>query len=117
MTINNIQNHNYNLKNTDLENMFKIHVDKNDNAVFNINETLYLNYDKPDLKVYITEHPNHWSTLSYKIYKTTRLAWLLMKLNNISTADCFKRVPPATPIFYLDEGIVNQILLEINKAD
>ena len=77
------------LKITDLENIFDIYVDKRNNAVFNANETLYINVNKDTLPEFVCSSPMHWTILSYKIYGTTRLAWLLLKINNIDMKDVF----------------------------
>jgi len=90
------------LKITDLENFFEVHKDVYDRFYFNINETLYFDVAKPDLNsenttqlqidstglaVYTCTTPSFWTLLSYKIYGTTRLAWLLMKLNDVDSSN------------------------------
>lgn len=108
-------NLNYGNKVTDLENSFKIHVDKNNNAVFNLNETVYFNFPGSMIKLYVLDHPLHWSTISYKIYNTTRLAWFLMKLNNVPLDRMFKKVFPSSSVFYVDKEHVQRILNEMAK--
>ena len=43
----------------------------------------------------------HWTLISYKIYGTTRLAWLLWKANNVQMADTFKVKMPGDIVYYL----------------
>ncbi|MBP5784267.1 MAG: hypothetical protein J6W16_01615, partial [Methanobrevibacter sp.] len=49
------------LKITDLENIFDIVVDKRENAVFNANETLYINVDRDLLPEHIVTSEMHWT--------------------------------------------------------
>lgn len=105
---------NYNLSKADMENILSIYIDKNNNLVFNLNETLYI---KPlgGLDVMTIDHPMHWSTLSYKLYETTRFAWLLMKINNVSAFNIFNKIEPNTSIYYLSNSDVITILNQINE--
>lgn len=105
-----------NLKVTDLENLFNINLDQKGNYVFNLNETIYLNIPKENLKVYIPDHPQFWPLISYELYKTPRLDWLLMKLNNVSTSDVFRPVPATKIVYYIDTGDVQDILDTINGS-
>ena len=94
----------------DLENIFSVHEDKDLGVpIPNLNETAYLNLNE-GLKIFITDHPLHWSIISYRLYGTVRLTWLLLKLNNVKPDSCFKRVPPATPVIYLDVPYVQYVL-------
>lgn len=104
-----------NLKVTDLENMFKVHVDKKDNYVLNLNETLYVNMPKDRLQIYIPDHPQFWALISYELYKTTRLDWLLMKINGVSPINVFRPVMASQPIYYLTIGDVQNILDVVNE--
>ena len=89
------------LKITDLENIFDVFTDKRDNAVFNLNESLYINVDPSVLPEHICSSEMHWTTLSYILYGTTRLAWLLMKINNVDAKDVFVSKKPGERIRYL----------------
>ena len=89
------------LKITDLENIFDIHVDKRGNAVFNMNETLYINVDRNSLPSFTCTSEMHWTTISYAIYGTTRLAWLLLKLNNVEPIELFNAKQPGDKILYM----------------
>ena len=74
---------NVTLKITDLENIFGVYQDKRKNLVYDINETLYINVDKSILSTFICDCDMHWTLISYKLYGTTRLAWLLWKINDV----------------------------------
>jgi hypothetical protein len=58
--------------------------------VFDINKTIYINVNPNSLPDYVCDSPMHWTTISYKLYSTTRLAWLLQKLNRVDAVDIFK---------------------------
>ena len=60
----------------------------------------------------------HWTLISYKIYGTTRLAWLLWKVNNVPIADTFKAKQPGDIIYYLPKDYVQSIvsdMVEFNR--
>ena len=103
------------LKITDLENIFSIYIDKNQNYVFNLNNTLFINVgDKNNLEKYLVNATLHWPTISYMIYGTTRLSWFLMKLNNVTTDDLFQPKEPGDIVYYLDKSYLDQIIKVLN---
>lgn len=102
------------LKITDFENMFHIY-DDGKNNFYNLNSTLYLNIPDEYLSEYICTHPMAWTTISYKLYLTTRLAWFLMKLNNVKATDVFKLKQPGDKIKYLNTEQVNSIVEQLNE--
>ena len=86
-----IQNLNYTLQDTDLANLFNIYLDStmsNNTLQFSINRTLNLtglnNISKKYFIEYTTIDGDTWALISYKNYDTTRLWWLICKLNNIN---------------------------------
>lgn len=93
------------LKITDMENLFSVYQDRRGNYVYNLNETLYM--DASDsLQEYVCQCAMHWPMVSYKIYGTTRLAWLLVKLNKVGFADMFRARRPGEIVKYVDKDIV-----------
>lgn len=94
----------------DLENILSLYTDKNNNLVFNLNETIYLNFPSSCYETIIVDHPIHWSTLSYKLYGTTRLAWLLLKLNFVPIDLMLKQIEPKTTVVYLSKSNVKDII-------
>ena len=102
-------------KYTDLDNMFNIHQDKKGNYIFNYNSTLYLDIPEKNLKFFTTDCDMHWPLISYKIYKTTRLFWLLMKLNGIDAKRSFAAVPAASRVKYLDTAYIPNIVSMIEE--
>ena len=103
------------LKITDLENMFDIFVDKRLNRVFNLNSSLYVNVDKSLLQTFQCDYPMHWTLISYHIYNTTRLAWLLWKVNDVSPRDVFKAKQPGEVVYYLPQAQVEDIISNITQ--
>jgi hypothetical protein len=92
---------------TDFENFFKIHEDSRTGYYkYNLNEGLYINVDKSQCEEYILKTDAFWPLISYKIYETPKLAWLLMKLNDVSGEDIFKKKTPGSTIYYLPKETV-----------
>lgn len=106
--------YNFNLSKADLENIFSINSDKNGNIVFNLNETLYIQSTHNN-KVMLVSHPIHWSTLSYNLYGTPRLAWILLKLNNVPMSQMFNKIDTKFPVIYLSKDDVVTIINQINE--
>jgi len=100
---------------TDLDNMFNIYKDKRNNFVFNLNSTIYLNVSTDNLKKYTVDHDIHWPLISYKLYKTTRLFWVLMKLNGIDAKNAFDVIPAGTTVYYLDNSYVTRIIDQLES--
>ena len=106
------------LKITDLENAFDIFVDKKLNNMFNLNKSIYINVDLESLPKFQCTHTMHWTLISYKIYNTTRLAWLLWKVNKVKMEDTFKAKQPGDVVRYLPKDYVQAIvadLVEFNR--
>lgn len=102
------------VKVTDLENMFDTFVDFRDNRVFDLNRTLYINVDPDRLPTFTIDVEMHWTTISYKIYGTTRLAWLLWKLNNIDASNIFISKKPGEVVKYLPKRLVDGLVEQLN---
>lgn len=111
-----VENKDAYVKITDLDNFFSIYTDGRGNLSYNLNETLYLDIVPSALDEYVLKHDMHWPLISYKLYGTTRLAWLLLKINNVQTADIFKIIPASTTIKYLNTDYVNTIVSEMNDT-
>lgn len=106
---------NESLKISDLENMFNIFQDKRGNLVFDLNQTLYININKSNLPIFTCDHQMQWPLISYKIYGTTRLAWLLWKLNNINPNNIFETRQPGDKILYLPTEYVENVVSQITN--
>ena len=87
----------------DLDKMFSLFIDEQGRWQYNLNSTFYL-VDIPDevCSWYTCPTNMHWPSISWKIYGSTRLAWLLMKLNNVKDNNIFEQITAGSKIRYLD---------------
>lgn len=96
----------------DLDNFFNVYISQNNDYVFNLNSTLYFsnisNIPLKYFKYYECKNGDTFMGISYKLYKTTHLWWLLMKLNNVR--DAFATIRIGNYLRYLDQSIVNNII-------
>ena len=102
------------LERQDLENMLTVHTDKHGNYIFNLNEAIYVTISRDNLSYFTLTHPMHWPIISYVIYNTTRLAWLLMLVNDVKLDNAFDAVQPGVSILYPTSNAVSQIVSVIN---
>ena len=102
------------LKPTDLENFFDVYIDARGNYSFNLNSTMYFSNSGAGMPEYICDTPMFWPLASYKIYGTTRFAWLLMKLNNVKATEMFRKLQPGEKIVYLPGETVQTIVEHIH---
>lgn len=102
------------LKITDLETTFNVFLDSKDNYHYNLNQTLYFNIPEYYFQEFICTHDMHWPLISYKIYGTTRLAWILMKFNNVQTKDVFKKKLSGDKIKYISQEKMQDIISTLN---
>lgn len=110
-----IENYSNTVRITDFEHFFNVYDDnKRSCETFNLNATLYLNADKSAMLSSMVQHDTFWPQLSYSIYSTPRLAWMLMKLNNVKAEDMFKPVPTGSTIYYIDQDTMQDIIQQIN---
>jgi hypothetical protein len=98
----------------DLERFFEVYLKPDNRYAFNLNETIYISQDNNSVKEYITNKDSHWPIISYNIYKTTRYAWILMKLNQIPAEYMFTIVPAGTRVKYLDDNFISNIISYLN---
>lgn len=104
-----------NLKVGDLDNLFTVYRDKFGRYTANLNETMYLNIPKSELEIFIPDYDMHWTLISHKLYGTTRLAWLLIKLNTVTPISIFDKIPAGLPVYYLSTGNVQTILDQLSQ--
>ena len=116
MKLPNVRDLGFDLTAADLETTFEVHSDEFGHYVPNINQTLYIDPGL-SLSAYVPDHPLHWTTLSYRLYGTTRLAWLLLKLNNVKADRVFDRVIPGRPIFCVDRDVAGQIVTMMGEIE
>lgn len=90
--------------------------DKNGNYVFNLNDTISVILGDANSDLYISHlvsAKDTYQTISYKYYGTTRLWWLIAKLNNIEDAT----VLPAhtTIVKVLNPSLLNTVLSSLTN--
>lgn len=105
------------LKITDFENFFDVYLDQHGNYSYNLNKNLYFKFEPEYLPKYECKHQMFWPLISYEIYGTTRLAWLLMKLNDVQPEQMFEPKMPGDEIVYIKPKVLQPIVEEINDYD
>ena len=101
----------------DLENFFDVYEDKTsygDPFAYNLNSTVYFE-GIPQLE-HKLQHDMFWTTLSYEIYQTTRLWWLLMKVNNVGVDEIFEPVRAGSTVKYIDKDVVRDVIMDISDV-
>ena len=103
----------------DMEQMFNVYLDDTSNWNFNINSSFYImGLPMSVMNQYVVEDEMRWPTVSYKIYGTTRLAWLLMKINGVIGKDIFKPLEAGRTAMYLDQNrFINPILASLRENE
>lgn len=107
------------LSGEDLEQMLNVYLDKHGVWNLNINSSFYaVNLPDEILSAYVCPSDMRWPSISYNIYGTTRLAWLLMKINGVRGAAIFREVRSGFAVKYLDMSrYVNKILSLIQENE
>lgn len=101
----------------DLDKMFSLFIDEQGRWKYNLNSTFYL-IDIPDeiCDWFTCPTDMHWPSISWKIYGSTRLAWFLMKLNNIRDQNIFESIKAGTKVRYLNYSrFVNAMLTNMEQ--
>ena len=105
------------LTGNDLEQMLGAYLDEQNVWTLNLNSTFYaINIPDDVCEEYTLTSNLHWPTISFNIYGTTRLAWLLMKLNGVKDRNIFDIIHSGQTIKYLDKTrYVNLILQALRE--
>lgn len=113
-----IDEHEYTtLQREDLENMFSIYEDQRNRNLFNLNESIYLNIPERFIQYHMLKHNMFWTTISYHLYGTTRLAWLLMKLNKVGRDEIFDIIKSGDSVKYISTDTLEMILSQLQEVD
>ena len=98
-----------------LDNFFNVYVNEYSNYLFNLNSTVYFsNIASIPMKFfsyYQCKDGETFMGISYKLYGTTHLWWMLMKLNNVT--DAFAKIRTGNYIRYLTPSLVSNVLKEL----
>jgi len=103
--------------NNNLANMFKRAINKN-NEVYLLNTTMYFKTDNIRSEyydIYEWETNDTWFLISYKIYNTIDLWWLICKMNNI--VNPLDPIKEGTPLKILKEEYLESVLEPLNKTE
>lgn len=92
----------------DMDNFFDVFTDRRGNYQYNLNQTLYFDASGASLPMYLTKCDLHPTIISYNIYGTPRLFWLICKLNGIT--DPSIKVDSGTPILYIPKESLGGIV-------
>ncbi len=105
-----------NIDYADIENSFNVATDEFGNYYFNLNTTIVIE-PGTEYKLYDLKQDLAWPLVSYKLYGTTRAAWILMKINEVKFEDVFKPVKSGTKIKYLDTNQIQMIANTMSNLD
>ena len=92
----------------DFENMFDIYEDKRGNLSYNLNSNMYFDFQDAMLQTYIPTHDLHPTIVSYNIYGTPRLAWLICKLNSVKDPSMLFQT--GVPVLYLPKDQIGGLV-------
>lgn len=90
--------------------IFNVYVDSNNISFYNLYNTVIIdgNIDPTLYTEYYWTDSDNWYSTSYKFYKTTRLWWIILVVNNIQNP--FDEISGGTKIKILNGPTVSQIL-------
>lgn len=103
------------LKSTDFENILNVYQDKNYNWIYNLNQTTLFEVDDSLILKYTCTYDSHWPLISYNIYGTTRLAWILYRLNNVTIENIFKPILAGSTVNYIHKSYIRTIITSLQN--
>jgi len=101
------------LEDTNIENIFQVHQDENENYFYNLLQTVHIPQNLPEsyYTIYDVSPIDTWPLISYNVYNDTKLWWLIALTNNISNVTA--PLKPGTQLKILKTSIVSEILTEL----
>jgi hypothetical protein len=106
------------LKKTNYENIFNLYLDENGRYYYNLLQSIIIPQNLPEgyYEEYDVEYGDTWPFISYKIYGSPNIWWIITDVNAIR--DATKLPEPGIKIKILKmeyvKSILNQITLEKN---
>lgn len=105
------------LNSENLENIFNVYIDDKDSYFYNILQTIVVPTDLPEgyYNKYTITPEDTWPYISYKIYHTPNMWWLILSANGIINPTT--PLIPGTIIRALKIGAVKAILEQITVQE
>lgn len=102
------------LDNENYENIFNVYLDENGYYFYNLLQTVVIPSDLPEgyYDNYSVVYGDTWPFISYKIYNTPNLWWVILSVNNI--ANPTEQPKPGQQIQILKSRYVTNILNQIS---
>lgn len=100
----------------DLANLFLKFRDKNGNIVYNLNDTIEIEFADASSSlydVYVVKESDTYQTISYKLYGTTRLWWAIAKINDVY--DATKLPSKGDVIKTISKSFIGQVIRAIKS--
>jgi hypothetical protein len=96
-----------------LENIFQVYTDNNNRYYYNLLQTVNIPQNLPPgyFDIYIVKYNDTWPLVSYNVYETPNLWWIIVSVNNISNPT----IQPiqGTTLKVLKPSLVRNVLTEI----
>jgi len=99
------------------ENIFNLYQDINNNYYYNLLQTIHIPDNLPEgyYDTYIVGYQDTWTVISYKIYGTPNLWWVITHTNKIINPT---KIPePGVELKILKTGVVKEIISQISLQD
>jgi hypothetical protein len=99
------------------ENIFNLYQDNNKNYFYNLLQTIQIPTSLPEgyFDTYTVGYQDTWPFISYKIYQTPNLWWIITQANDIINPTATPK--PGTVLKIFKPGIVKAILEQISLQD
>lgn len=101
------------LNSENLENIFNVYQDKNGAYFYNLLQTIEFPKNLPPnlFTVYTTKYGDTWPFISYKVYNTPNLWWLILIANNIQNATFIPK--PGTAIAIPITDVAREVISQL----
>lgn len=105
------------LKNDNYANIFNIYTDEDDRYFYNLLQTIDLPNDLPEgyYGIYNAVYGDTWPLVSYKIYRSPNLWWLVVAANNIINPT--SQPQPGQQIKFLRTRFASLVISQLTTQD
>ena len=103
------------LKNENFENIFNVYQTENGLYYYNLLQTIEFPQNLPPtfFKPYTIAYGDTWPFISFKVYGSPNLWWVILLANNILNP--LKKIPTGTQILTPVVEVVREVLTQINR--